>query len=544
METLTPEPEARVPGAKILWLVLVALAALLRLGPITSGLPYFDYIDEGHIFHPVIRILNAESDPSPSVYPPFTSYLIVAAAKGYTPLYLLFHRHGMRRDLPTDRDYRTVLGERYDLVAPPEIIWLGRLVVACLSIGTVVVAGALAKSLGGTRAGLLAVLFAALCPALVSRGSLVIIDTTATFFALVSLYLCQRLRLRLAAASNHPALWRDAGYAGIAAGLAFGAKYTVGAVFLAVLVTILTLPLAWKRKTILILSAGAGLFAGVLGGVAGAVFHPERIVALLRGLVSGDYQAIRSDQSYWSAAFSGSEVGVPLMVTALVAIIWMGWNASTRRAAVSWIAFALLLLSAVVWANFQPFRNLLSLVPLLCIAAALLCDRLLCDFEHRDRSRSFISWLAVALIFLIAFSSGRQSLHHLQLRTTQVDTRVRAIDWLKQHATKEQTVLGLRELAILPGEWKRIEARCTVVPWFEALDLLDRQQFDYVVTGELDLRYATDPAGWAAYRDRWQAKVLPLAVQADYGQVVTPVVPYLWRTTNERILILKGNVPE
>jgi hypothetical protein len=122
-----------------------------------------------------------------------------------------------------------------------------------------------------------------------------------------------------------------------------------------------------------------------------------------------------------------------------------------------------------------------------------------------------------------------------------VDTRIRAIDWLQRHATKETTVLGIRELAILPAEWKRIAANAIVVPLFEAADLLERQRFDFIVTGEFDLRYAPDPNGWSAYRDRWNAKTLPLPVEANFGQVVTPVVPYLWRTNDERILILRGN---
>jgi hypothetical protein len=122
------------------------------------------------------------------------------------------------------------------------------------------------------------------------------------------------------------------------------------------------------------------------------------------------------------------------------------------------------------------------------------------------------------------------------------DSRIQVVDWLQQHATKEQTVLGIRELSILPTEWQRIGARCTVIPWFEASDLLQRERFDYVVTGEFDLRYASDPNGWSAYRDRWKAKVSTMQVQADFGQIVTPVVPYLWRTTDERILILRGNV--
>ena len=95
---------------------------------------------------------------------------------------------------------------------------------------------------------------------------------------------------------------------------------------------------------------------------------------------------------------------------------------------------------------------------------------------------------------------------------------------------------------ILPDEWKRIAARSTVIPWFEAADLLERQQFDYIVTGEFDLRYASDPKAWSAYQEGWKAKVSILPVQAGFGQIVTPVVPYLWRTNDERILILKGNV--
>jgi hypothetical protein len=541
METFNLAPEVCRPKAKdsILWLVLAALAAVLRLGPIASGLPYSDYVDEGHILHPAIRILKSKSfDTSFSTYPPLTSYLTVAAIKGYAPFYRIFHHHKLWKDLPADQDFHTNLGEHYDLVTPPEIIWLGRLVVACLSVGTVIVAGALAKLLGGSRAGFLAMLFTALCPALVSRGSIVIIDTIATFFVLAMLYFCQRLRVF--AASNNPAMWRSAAFAGIAAGLAFGAKYTVGVVFAAVLVTILTLPLAKKSKAILILIAGAGLFTGIFSGAPAVVLHPEKIVEELRGQARF-YQTIQSDQSYWSAALSGWEIGVPLMITGLVGIIWMFWNVSTRSVAVSWIAFALLLLSAVVWSSFQPFRNLLSLVPPLCIAAALLCHRLGEYLEHRHRRLAFTPWLASALILLVALSLAWSSARHLQLRTPHIDTRVRAIDWLQQHATKEETVLGVRELSILPAEWKRIAARSTVVPWFEASDLLERQRFDYVVTGEFDLRYASDPNGWSAYRDRWKAKVSTMRVQADFGQVVTPVVPYLWRTNDERILILKGN---
>jgi len=55
---------------------------------------------------------------------------------------------------------------------------------------------------------------------------------------------------------------------------------------------------------------------------------------------------------------------------------------------------------------------------------------------------------------------------------------------------------------ILPTEWKRIASSSTVIPWFEAMEFLQRQRFDYIVTGEFDLRYASDPNAWAAYSGR------------------------------------------
>ena len=192
--------------------------------------------------------------------------------------------------------------------------------------------------------------------------------------------------------------------------------------------------------------------------------------------------------------------------------------------------------------SFRPFRSFLPLIPPLCVAAAIAFSHLI-DWARRGSAPWPRVGLTILLIAGCVVSLGFSSFRQVQRRMAHRDSRVQAVDWLQQHATKEETILGIRELSILPAEWKRIAARSTVVPWFEASDLLERQRFDYVVTGEFDLRYASDPKAWSAYRDRWKAKVSPLAVQANFGQVVTPIVPYLWRTTEERILILKGNVP-
>jgi hypothetical protein len=517
----------------ILWLILVVLAAFLRFSSIGSNLPYIDYVDEGHVLHPAIGILQAKTfDSSVYTYPPLTSYLTIAAIKAYSPIYRLVHHRKISEDFPADRDFHTPLGDNYDLITPPEIIWLGRLVMACLSVGTVILSGAIARRLGGTSVGLFAMLFTALCPALVSRGSIVTLDTTATFFVATAIYFCQRMRT--SGPWSESSTWRWTAAAGLASGFAFGGKFTAGAVFVAVLVTIALLPFPRKSQALLALIAGAGLFAGIFCSVPGAVLHPSGIAREIRG-ISLFYQTIHSEAGYWSTAFSTGEIGVLLMIAGLSGIIWMLWYPPTRGTALSWIAFGSLLLLAIVSSSFQPFRNVLPLVPPLCIAAALLLDRI---------RLASASWVAPVVVVVIGLSLGWNSTLYLRARTSHIDARVSAIDWLRQHASKEERILGIRELAILPAEWKRAVANLTLVSWSEAADLLEREQFDYVVTGEFDLRVAPDPDRLSAYLARWKEKTAPLPVQASFGAVATPVVPYFWRTNDERILILRKKAAE
>jgi 4-amino-4-deoxy-L-arabinose transferase-like glycosyltransferase len=521
----------------IIWLTLLAVAAVLRFAPVGAGLPYISYIDEGHVLHPAIEILRGGAfDSSRFTYPPLTSYLTIAAAGAYAPIYRLLHHHRLRQDLSRTEDLHNELGDNYDLITPPEIILLGRLAVACLSIGTVILAGAIARRLGGARAALLALLFTSICPALISRGSIAIIDTTAAFFAVTTVYFCQQLRM--ARSENERAMWRNAGLAGFAAGLAFGAKYTVGLVFVAVIITIATLPVTMKTKGLVALIASAGLIGGIFCGVPAAVLHPDKIIAELRAQ-AGFYQTIRSEQTYWGAALSSAEVGIPLLIAGLAGMGWMLSKLATRNAVLSWLAFAVLLVGAVAWPSFQPFRNLLSVVPLLCVAAALLFDQVWLWVERRRlRYGNFIVVVTIAVFtFPLAWSSAT----YLRVRLSRTDSRIQAIDWLEQHAGKGATVLGIRELAILPAEWRRIPADKLVVPWFQAADVLQQQTFDYVVTGDFDLRYATDPARWSAYRKQWINQVSGMPAQAQFGNVSTPVMPYLWRTNDERVVILKGN---
>ncbi len=308
---------------------------------------------------------------------------------------------------------------------------------------------------------------------------------------------------------------------------------------MAVITTILLLPVRWPRRLGLFVPAAGGLVLGVLLGAPMTFLKP---VAVWRDVLANlrDYARIPSPQGYFAQAVSSWELGVPLLFVGSAGIVLMLRQRKTRTVALGWIFFAGALMAAFWGQSFRPFRSFLPLVPPLCIAAAIAFAALI-DRAGRGEHRWLRFGLSGAVIGGCVVSLGFSSFQQVQRRMAHQDSRIQAMDWLQKHATNQDTVLGLQELSILPAEWKRIAARLTVVPWFEAADLLEQQPFDYIVTGEFDLRYASDPNAWSVYRDRWQARVSPLPVQGDFGQVVTPVVPYLWRTNDERILILKGN---
>jgi hypothetical protein len=518
----------------ILWIALLLLAAGLRLAPIAASLPYIDYVDEGYALHQTIHLLNQRTfDTGWYGYPSLPAYLNAAGLLAWNPVYRQVHGHSFRRDLPREEEAQTKAGYNYDLISPPELIAAGRAIAAALSIGTVILAGAVATQLRGRPAGLMAMLLTAVCPALVLRGSNVIVDTFATFFALLALYFCGRIR---------PNDTWNAAAAGFAAGLAFASKYTAGAVFVAVIMIVWTLAATKKIRLRLGFTASAGLLLGIALG-APATFLEWRTVMRDVALTAANYKVITSSPGYFGQAVSAFELGWPLVLAGVAGIALMFKRGSSRGAVISWCLFAVVLLAPFIGRPFQPLRNLLPLVPLFCIAAAI---AFVDFFDWAAQGK--MSWLrGVAAIGLIAGSTiflAVSSFRPMRQRMLHRDSRVQAIDWLQQHATKKQTVLAIRELAILPAEWNRLAAKATVVSWSDAPALLERARFDYVVTGDFDLRHAPDPDGAAALSARWKQLTASSSIQAEFGAGPAFVVPYLWRSNDERLVIFRTNAAQ
>ena len=521
----------------ILWLAVLLGATSLRFAPLAASLPYIDYVDEGYALHQAIDLLNRRTlDPGWYGYPSLPAYLTAGSLIVAGPLYRQIHGHGFRDDLPRDTGRPSTSGYDYDQISPPELIGAGRFIAASLSVATVLLAGLIARKLQGRLAGFAALLLTAACPALVLRGSNVLVDTFATFFVLLTLYFCEQFR------SNKSRIVACVAASGFAAGLALACKYPAGAVFVSVLAAIWMLPMATLSRARFTMVAVAALLLGILTGAPATILHWSSVMRDV-AVTSANYRIMESKPGYFGQAIMSSELGWFVALAGLAGLAWMFRQKSTRVTALSWALFALALLTPFLGKPFQPFRNLLPLAPLFCIAAAVAFSQFI-DWIGRRGYSAF--GLATAILLLSAglVSSAFAFIPPLRHRMTHRDSRLQSIDWLKQHATKDDRVLGVRELAILPAEWKRLATSATVVPWCDALDSLESNQFDYVVIGEFDPRNAPDPSASAVCLARWKEKKAALTVVAEFGSGPTFVVPYLWRTNDERIVILRTSNPK
>ena len=237
-------------------------AILLLVGPVPS-FAIFDrlaiqrHVDEGHVLHQTIDAFN---NRSLDVYwyglPALPAYCAGATLLSYGRLYHHFDGHRFQKDLPHERDFPTSKSNtiyrtgRTNCRRPDSDIvhehrerdssgkFRGKIGQrSCRPHGD-----ASSGGMSGAR----------------DRASIVIVDTFATFFVLVVLYICARIQ----AEASKP-VWRDVALAGLAAGLAFASKYPAATVGMAVITTILILPVPWRRRLRLFFPAAGGFILGI-----------------------------------------------------------------------------------------------------------------------------------------------------------------------------------------------------------------------------------------------------------------------------------------
>ncbi len=497
------------------------LALLVRILPLWSGAPYIAYVDEGNYLHPAFEALrNSQWHPSSYLYPQLPIVGAVAAMEITDRAFRAFRGRSLSEEVPN------VL-ELYDEMEPFEFLLAARIVVVGLSLATVVLTGLLARRLGGSRAGLAAAALAALAPALVLRSSTATVDPWATLFVTAALLLTD--------------VSRTSGRAGLAsfgagamAACAFASKYPAVLVFVAFVVTTLVDAFPVRERMRRLLLALAGLVCAAPVAMPALLMHSQEV---LEGIAEQGRQYARLTspsllhqvfvRAEWDHPYEHPEMGIAFVLFAAAGLALGLKSKRTAPTVCGWIAFAAVSLALFGSRPFQPFRNLLPLVPLACVGASLfylaLSERLR---RPRMVAAAGLLWIAVAFGFpIIRFDLDR---------ARQVDSRVQALDWLAAHGTPGDTGIAIRELGILRQElrrlpvwtgprWSRLttEAVATHRPRWLIAGWMDR-------TDDRTAQVLEDPFIQATYAVRFRAGNRP--TPADRGS---------WRGNDQFVYVLE-----
>ena len=457
--------------------------------PVDAARPYIAYVDEGNFLHPVVGMLRAGGwDPGVYLYPQLPGTLVAAAVRLYAPVYRV--RHGRSLD--------GVLSgppEVYDRLEPYALLRIARAIDVLLGMGTVVLAGLLARRVAGPCAGAAAAWLAALAPPLVLRAPIATVDSAATF--LVTLCLWATARVGTSASPRRLAL-----LAGTAAGGAFASKYPSILVAAAPVATILASRRVFAEKARRIALVAAGAAAGAALAMPAVLLRTRDVIGAIR-FQGQAYGTIPSGAPLWRQAFVRAEwtltyqhpeLGVAFVAAAVVGLILVLGGRETSPVGWGWAAFAVLSLALYGSQKFQPFRNLMPLVPVACAAAAAAFVR--------ARARLIEPrWLDAGALACVAALWGAPLLVHAWDRARLVDSRRQAVDWVAARAAPDTRTLVVRDLGILDSELARLPGRKDVRPWNEA-DAAVRELAPDVVLAGVQLFPAGAPedaahAAWA-----------------------------------------------
>jgi hypothetical protein len=486
----------------LVWLVALALGFVLRALPLTAARPYIAYIDEGNFLHPAFRLVRDGGwDPRSYLYPQLPAMAVVAAARTVDPIYRSVRGRSLR-----ERIRERV--EVYDELEPFALLFLARCMGLALGMAIIVLTGLLAMRLAGPGAGAAAALVAALIPALVLRGSIATVDSYATLFVLASLYATHRTTT-----SRRPGF--ASLLAGALAGAAFASKYPSVIVLAALPVTTFFQPIAGREKLRRLALAGLGLIAGAALAMPALLKHPREVYDAI--LQQGTFYRELSSVPLWRQTFLRSEWDLPYDRAELgfvfVALAVGGLVAGLRDRRIAptlwgWCAFAAMALVLYARQPFQPFRNLLPLVPLSCAAIGILYVRV------RERMRRPLgldagALLWVALAFAVPLAAYAVERYRLE------DPRKQAIDWLSARIRPADEVLVVHELGFLNQEVERLRAKPTVEWWDRAGSVLLASRPRFLIGGVLRHKdgsqadVAADPVVAAAYALKLQLGMMP-----------------------------------
>jgi 4-amino-4-deoxy-L-arabinose transferase-like glycosyltransferase len=407
--------------------VVLAVALLLRLWGIKSGLPYVYDTDEDQHFVPhAISLLGHSGNPNYFDNPPAYSYLLAAV-------------------------YEIWFGGRAALshafaVDPTEVWVIARVVTALLGVLAVWLIYLFANRLFERRVALLssALMAVAFLPVFYSRLALNDVPT------LVPL----ELALYATAGILRHGRRRDYAFAGLALGVAAATKYTGGIVVLPLAAAAL---LRWRDDAPPASVLRGIVLAGGLAVLAFVVCDPYSLLAF------ASFKAGIAHQGAESAAASG-KLGLThgsgvlyYLWTATWGVGWVPAIAALFGLVALWFAerrlLGLLAPALLVYLLFMGVQGryfgrwLMPVIPLICVLAAYAAIRG-ADLAARGRARPRLVFALIAGAALCA--QGLVYSIHSGLINSRADTRSETRAWLVAHVAPG-TAMVIEP--VVPEEW-------------------------------------------------------------------------------------------
>lgn len=404
--------------------LILAVAALLRLRGIDWGLPYPYHPDEGSILFHALAFGTGDLNPHWFRWPSLMMYGMFGVYGVYYVVGKMTGAFGVPLDLV--RGYLTD--------ASP--FWLmGRYVSAAAGVLTVGVVHRVGRYARGGGVGLVSALFLAVSYLHVRDSHYATPDVVTTLLASVSLLFAVR------ACSAGKA--RDLVVSALFAGLAASAKYSGVLAGAGTLAAFVRLASAKKARAFMLPAIVAACVLGFVVGTPYSVLSRSEFVSdVMRQFTMVSQAGVAQEAaSFWEglrevfAKSLGRGIGYPLMALAAVGVLLPG--RAGRGARIVPIAHALAFIAVMSLLTVKRSTYLTPAVPAIAVLAALGLDGLLARATVRGEAAArwltgvaAIGFAAVAVMPSLRFGAALE----------EVDTRTRSKRWIETTLEERATI--------------------------------------------------------------------------------------------------------
>lgn len=418
-------------------LALGVLAGTLRLWGIGFDLPMLYHRDEAkYVSIPLKIVKTGDYNPHFFNYPSLFFYILSLA---YIAYFLFMASRGHLGSLDGMTLPEQVLPNVVGRATMPSQFLVGRGVVACAGILTVLVVYSIVRRAYGRRAGLIAGILLSVSPIHIRNCHFVAPDVVMLLFVVASFWFSYQVMLK--------GKRQDYVLAGLLAGLAASTKYNAYSAIVPLFVAHI---LRQRRSALLNADLGWAIAACTGGFFVGTPFALLDLPAFLNGVafevrhytLLGDPGTEGQNALLWYAGYLLRAEG-PVV---LLAILEAGRGILRRTLRTLLFAcfpatYMLLVASYAV----KNDRTVLTIVPFLAMLAGIFLDRAIAFIQEkidvRRRSR-IVGWLSAMVPVLLALFWAAQRTIQIDTRFSQSDVRTQATLWMESELLPGSRIVG------------------------------------------------------------------------------------------------------